>query len=87
MATVTVPGTGSSTISELFNNQFNIKLAQDISNALAAAGGKLSVTASTGPGDVPTPPPLNAGGINELLITAGGSYNILPAMRPTQIMS
>jgi len=76
MASVTVPGTGGSAISQAFDNQSNQALAQQISDALAAASqaGGLKITTEAG-GVVPAPPS-NPGGINELLITSGGSINI-----------
>jgi Ca2+-binding RTX toxin-like protein len=75
MATVTVPGTGGSTIAETFDNQANFALAQQIANALAAAqnAGSLTVTTATGGGLVPPP----AGpGTNELIIQGGGDYTV-----------
>ena len=76
MAAVTVPGTGASTISELFDNANNLALAQQIANALAAASkaGTLNVTTASST-SVPPPPP-NPGGINELIIATGGDYTI-----------
>ena len=38
MASVTVPGTGSSTIRETFGNQANLQLANQIRDALVIAG-------------------------------------------------
>ena len=50
MASVTVPGTGTSTISEAFNNQYNSALAQQIADALAAASNAhtLNITTASG---------------------------------------
>jgi Ca2+-binding RTX toxin-like protein len=72
---VTVPGTGGSTISGSFNNSSNLALAQQIANALAAASksGSLNITTASG-GVSPTPP--SATGTNELIITGGGDYTI-----------
>ncbi len=78
MASVTIPGTGSSSITETFGNTANLQLATQIRDALvsASAGGRLNVT-TTASLNVPGPPPLTtAGQINELVITAGGDYTI-----------
>ena len=79
MASVTVPGTGSSTIRETFGNQANLQLANQIRDALviASANNRLNVANALDPAHVPTPPAaLAPGGINELVITVGGWYNI-----------
>jgi Ca2+-binding RTX toxin-like protein len=79
MASVTIPGSGSSTITETFGSQANQQLAIQIGNALASAsaGGVLTVTTVPGGGNVPLPPAaLGAGGVNELVINAAGSYTI-----------
>ncbi len=78
MASVTIPGTGSSTITETFGNTANLQLATQIRDALvsASAGGRLNVT-TTASLNVPGPPLLTtAAQINELVITAGGDYTI-----------
>jgi Ca2+-binding RTX toxin-like protein len=81
MASVTVPGAGptgfnTGAVSEIFGNSNNALLAQQISNAIAFAGpGHVNVMEPVF-GVPPAPPATKAGDINELLITAGGSYNI-----------
>ena len=80
MASVTVPGTGSSTIGQIFGNANNAAIAQQIADAINAAdtAGRLIVKAPPGKsGNVP-PPPTNPGGINELVISKGGDYTIPP---------
>ena len=76
---VTIPGSGASTVSQTFGNTNNVLIAQQIANAIAAAStsGGLNVTVP-GPGNtVPDPPPNSVtGGVNELVITAGGVYSI-----------
>jgi hypothetical protein len=74
---VTVPGTGGSTVSLSFTGTANLGLAQQISNALAAAAtdGTLDVLDYTGGSTVPTQPP----GTTELLIlspTITGSITV-----------
>ena len=58
MASVTIPGAGSSTIIETFGNTANLQLAIQIRDALvsASAGGVLNVTTVAGGGNVPVPP-------------------------------
>jgi Ca2+-binding RTX toxin-like protein len=79
MASVTIPGAGSSIV-ETFGNQANLQLATQIRDALAAANtaGLLTVTTvAGGPNvNVPLPPTVSAGGVNELVINAAGSYTI-----------
>ena len=77
---VTVPGLSGSTITQTFGNQQNFLLAQQFANEIVAASRSdgLNITdASTTGGAIP-PPPANSvsGGVNELIITAGGVYSI-----------
>ena len=76
MTTITVPGAGGSKIGETFGNPNNTALAQHIANVLAGAlnAGNLDivVASSTSVG----PPPSNPGGVNELIINAGGDYTV-----------
>jgi hypothetical protein len=77
MTIVTVPGAGEgSTIGESFDNANNLALAQQIANALAAASSTGSLHVTTASSTSVPPPPSNPGGINELIINAGGSYTI-----------
>ncbi len=76
MATVTVPGTGGSTIGEGFGNSSNLALAQQIANALAAASGAGKLQVTTASSTTVSPPPSNPGGVNELIINAGGDYTV-----------
>jgi Ca2+-binding RTX toxin-like protein len=82
---VTVPGPhGSPAVDQTFSNFSNFSIANQIATAIAAAStlGALNITVP-GPGQtVPAPPPNPvAGGVNELVVTAGGSYHI-PAGSP-----
>ena len=82
---ITVPGPhGSSAVDQTFSNFSNFSIANQIATAIAAAStlGALNITVP-GPGQtVPAPPPNPvAGGVNELVVTAGGSYHI-PAGSP-----
>lgn len=79
---VTVPGPhGSPAVDQTFNNFNNLSIANQIATAIAAAStlGGLNITVP-GPGQTVPPPPSNTvtGGVNELVITAGGSYHIPP---------
>ncbi len=74
-ASVTVPGTGTSTISEAFNNQYNSALAQQIADALAAASNAHTLNITTASGGV-SPPAPSLPGTNELIILSGGDYTI-----------
>ena len=85
MASVTVPGTNGSTITHTYGNQFNQILAQQISNALAAANSAhdLTITSTAGGVSPPVPPAVSApGGINELIISSGGDYTIPAGQSP-----
>ena len=75
MASVTVPGTGTSTISEAFNNQYNSALAQQIADALAAASNAHTLNITTTPAGV-SPPAPSLPGTNQLIILGGGDYTI-----------
>ena len=79
MASVTIPGAvPGSPITETFGNTANLTLALQIRDALVAAGnaGVLNVTVAGG--GLVSGPPTNtpAGGVNELVINAAGSYTI-----------
>ena len=79
MADVTVPGQSGSTVTQTFGNTNNLLIAQQIAHAIAAASasGGLNITVPGGGNTVRNPPPNSVtGGINELLITAGGVYSI-----------
>ena len=82
MASVTIPGAApGSPIVETFGNTANLQLALQIRDALVAAStaGVLTVTTVAGGANVPVPLPpttLGAGGVNELVINAAGSYTI-----------
>jgi Ca2+-binding RTX toxin-like protein len=79
MASVTVPGSNGPGNSATFGNQFNQALAQQISNALAAANfaNALNITTAAGGVSPPVPPAVTTpGGINELVISSGGDYTI-----------
>ena len=82
MASVTLPGAApGSPIVETFGNQANLQLALQIRDALVAASTAGVLTVSTVAGGanvrVPLPPTtLGAGGVNELIINAAGSYTI-----------
>jgi Ca2+-binding RTX toxin-like protein len=82
MSSITVPGSGGSPISETFDNPTNAALAQQIANALAVASkaGTLNVTTASST-SVPAPPS-NPGGVNELIINAGGSYTVQGGSSP-----
>jgi len=77
MATVTIPGTGGTTIglAASFNNGANAALASSIASLLnsASIAGNLNLASATG-GTAPPPP--TVGKVNELLIESGGSYTI-----------
>ncbi len=77
MTTVTVPGTGGSTIGESFDNASNLALAQQIANSLRAASdaGDLKISVAGSPAS-DLSPPSNPGGVNELIINSGGDYTI-----------
>ncbi len=82
---VTVPGPhGSPAVDQTFGNLNNLSIANQIATAIAAASalGGLNTTVP-GPGQTVPNPPSNTvtGGVNELVITAGGSYHI-PAGSP-----
>lgn len=88
MPSVTVPGTNGSTITEVYGNPNSARLAQQISDALGAAlsAHSLLVTAAPNPGFTIPAPTTNPGGIDELVISAGGVYSIPAATgggRPT----
>jgi Ca2+-binding RTX toxin-like protein len=71
MSSVTVPGTGGSIITITTNGTATHLIAQQIANALAAAGSRaVTTTGSGGP-----LPPTTPGATNELVITGGGSTN------------
>ncbi|HME27347.1 MAG TPA: calcium-binding protein [Acetobacteraceae bacterium] len=78
---VTVPGGDGSTIAEVFDNQFNHALAQQISEALNAASkaGSLHITTADSPSEVLPP---TAAGTNQLIITGGGDYTIPASLTP-----
>ena len=78
MPSVTVPGTNGSTITEVYGNPNSARLAQQISDALGAAlsAHSLLVTAAPNPGFTIPAPTTNPGGIDELVISAGGVYSI-----------
>ena len=81
MTSVTIPGTGSSTITETFGNTANLQLATQIRDALVSASlqtpSLLNVSTTATPGLVAGPPlATHTGQINELVITAGGDYTI-----------
>ena len=71
MSSVTVPGTGGSIITITTNGTATHLIAQQIANALAAAGSRaVTTTGSGGP-----LPPTTPGATNELVITGGGGTN------------
>jgi Ca2+-binding RTX toxin-like protein len=76
MALVTVPG-GSTPIGQVFGNSNNSFVASQIATAIAQAAlaHNLDLRSVTVPGAV-VPPPFNPGGVNELVISAGGDYSI-----------
>ena len=76
---VTVPGSGGSSIKETFSSTQNFILANQIADALAQASkGAGLIKTSAVQGDPVPPPPLNTvpGGINELIVNFGGDYTI-----------
>src|SRR5262245_48697733 len=71
---VTVPGTGGSTVTIPFPQSYSDFLAQQIANALAAAQGASNLEVTTaGSGDAT--PATTAGAVNQLIITGGGGAN------------
>src|SRR4051812_48204079 len=83
---VTVPGAHSSTITATFDNSSNFGLAQQIADALAAAGkdGSLSVTSVHGKSPIPNP---ISGELNELILgdVPGGQVTI-PSASPGYVV-
>ena len=82
MASVTVPGTGGSEVTVVYNNTNNSLVAQQIADLLADANNKnsglsLSITSVGGSGSVP-PPVTTAGTVNELLLgtVTGGEVTV-----------
>jgi hypothetical protein len=77
---VTVPGPhGSPAVDQTFGNLNNLSIANQIATAIAAASalGGLNTTVPGQGQTVPNPPSNTVtGGVNELVITAGGSYHI-----------
>ena len=79
MASVTVPGTGGTPITQTFDNQFNLALAQNIAAALAAAGANLDVVSIGGASPAVPNAPVD-GKVHELIIAAGTTGSItIPA--------
>jgi hypothetical protein len=77
MSSVTVPGTGGSIITITTNGTATHLIAQQIANALAAAGSRaVTTTGSGGP-----LPPTTPGATNELVITGGGGTNNVTGFR------
>jgi Ca2+-binding RTX toxin-like protein len=75
MASVTIPGTGGSTVTIPQTALFSQFVAQQIANALAAA----SSVAVTGIGSGDIIPPTTPGSTNELMVTGAGGANSVPA--------
>ena len=76
MATITVPGASSGTITTTFTGTSNTALATSIANTLAASVGTLTVATVSGAGG--TVPPASPTGVNELVITSPGAV-VVPA--------
>jgi Ca2+-binding RTX toxin-like protein len=85
MASVTVPSGTATPIGQIFGNASNSLLANQIATAIAnaAKAHTLGLTNITVPGAIPSPP-ANPGGVNELIISAGGDYTI-PASTNSQL--
>src|SRR5580692_7632474 len=80
MPSVTVPGTGTSTVTVPQSNNVNFIVAQQIANAIAAvttSGGTLSVT-TAGVGTTPPAAPTTPGTVGEIILTGstGGGITI-----------
>ena len=73
--TVTVPGSNGSQITYTFPQGGGLTVAQQIANALAAAGSNLVITAPTVTGGV-IPAPSNPNVVNELILTGPGPYTV-----------
>src|ERR1700746_2721438 len=75
MASVTVPGTGSSTITIPQGSSGNTSVAQQIANAIAAvttSGGTLSVI-TVGIGVKPAQPPTTPGSVGMIILSGSTS--------------
>jgi Ca2+-binding RTX toxin-like protein len=72
MATVTVPGTSGGTLTYTYSAGAGQTVAQQIANALAAAGSSLTVTGSAGGGTVTA----SAGSPQELVLTGTGPTTV-----------
>ena len=70
MASVTVPGTGGSSVTVPIDGTFASVIAQQIANAMAGLPSSSITTTGSG---APTPPPPPAP--NALIITGGGGAN------------
>jgi Ca2+-binding RTX toxin-like protein len=75
MASVTVPGTGGSTVTIPPSTNASFIVAKNIADAIAAAGGKLDITQGVFGGTIPWPP---AGKVGEVVLSgdAGGGATI-----------
>lgn len=76
MATITVPGGGSNTVSTTFTGTSNTALAQSIANTLSAILSSGSLNVATVPGIGGTVPPPSASGVNQLVITSPGVVSV-----------
>ncbi len=75
MATITVPGANSTTVTSTFTGPANTALAQSIATTLTAllASNALTVTNVAGGGTAPAP---SGSGTNQLVITSGGVVSV-----------
>jgi Ca2+-binding RTX toxin-like protein len=77
MATITVPGANSTTVTTTYTGSSNSVLAQSVANTLAAlfSTGQLTVSSVAGGGTVPPPSPTTT---NQLVISSGGAVTVPP---------
>ncbi len=74
MATITVPGANSTSVTTTFSGTANTALAQSIANTLNALLGSGSLTVATVAGGGTAPPPSGTG-TNQLVVTSGGAVD------------
>ena len=74
MATITVPGAGSTTTTLTYNGTSNAALATSIANSLSASLASLTIATVSGAGGVVPPP--TPGTANQLVITSPGAVTV-----------